>query len=390
MILSKYIIREQNEATVLKAIIDHYGISRAQVSTLTHLNKASVSSITKTLLDNQLIFEIGIGDASALGGRKPIRLEFNGHAGIGIALDIGYNYITAMMAFLNGDKIAAKTFDEVDIHASNIMEHLEKIISHFEKIAPETPHGIIGISLAVHGIVSDNQIAFTPYYDLDKINLQAILEEKYNYPIILENEANLTALGEYCFSDDQQKNVVSVSVHSGIGAGIVLDGKLHTGLNGTAGEIGHTILVPHGKNCPCGNHGCLEQYASNKVLFENYAAQKNLPPINSDDFTKALQTKEMLAEKLMKENMELLAIGLNNVAMMYNPEVIFINSSIYRKNPDWTLRLKEQIHSFVVQDIVIKNGTLADLATLYGGIANLSMNFLNISQLHFNNPLAQI
>ncbi len=70
------------------------------------------------------------------------------------------------------------------------------------------------------------------------------------------------------------QNLISISSHSGIGCGIVEDGILKIGKHGKSGEIGHTILYPNGIPCPCGNHGCLEQYASNKAIYEEFAHKK--------------------------------------------------------------------------------------------------------------------
>lgn len=105
MIVSKYTIREQNEAMILNAIIQQKEISRADLSSLTGLTKASVSAITKKLMDDSLIIEERVGNASTLGGRKPIMLTFNRHAGLVISMDIGYNYIEAMLAYIDGTLI---------------------------------------------------------------------------------------------------------------------------------------------------------------------------------------------------------------------------------------------------------------------------------------------
>ena len=88
MIINKLDIREQNEATVLKAIIENKNISRANISTLTNLNKASVSQIIKNLIENDIVEEVGIGNASSMGGRKPIQLHFNGRCGLALAFDV--------------------------------------------------------------------------------------------------------------------------------------------------------------------------------------------------------------------------------------------------------------------------------------------------------------
>ncbi len=389
MVVNKYLIREQNESIVLKMIIENEPISRAEIAARTNLNKASVSSITKTLLDNHLVQEIGPGSTGASGGRKPILLKFNGHCALGVALDIGDDYISAVLSYINGEIIHSLIHKELAVHRDNILMLAGDMIRRFEGISPPTPHGIVGVAAAIHGIVCDNQIRFTPYYDLAKMDLAELLQNDFPYPVILENEANLTAVGEYSFSCSSD-NIISISIHSGIGAGIVQNGTLQTGRHGQAGEIGHSILVPEGKACPCGNSGCLEQYASNKALYEAFAAQKGLAAngedgtaVNSDTLSQAFRAGDSFAVELLHENARLLAIGVNNVTTFFDPQMIIINSSVYRKNPILIERLVENIKSSFANKITVQNSLLAEKAPLYGGIAAVAMRFLNIPNLKF-------
>src|SRR5699024_1484786 len=110
-------------------------------------------------------------------------------------------------------------------------------------------------------------------YDLDQIDLAFELQQALDMPVYVENEANLTALAETSFSTNKL-NLVSVSIHSGIGAGIIINGELYHGRNGHSGEVGHMILYPHGVACPCGNKGCLEQYCSEKAILQQYRLLK--------------------------------------------------------------------------------------------------------------------
>lgn len=384
--LNKYLIREQNEATVAAAIIEKQPISRADVSIMTGLNKATISNITKNLIEKHLVEEVGMGDTTSVGGRKPIYLAFNAKAGSALAIDVGYNYLYGLASFLDGTKIAKETIRPIRISQQNIIKQLSIMINKLANTLPKTPHGIIGLSIAVHGIVNNNHITFTPYYDLDQIDLAAELQKLYDFPILLENEANLTAVAEYSFSKNYH-NLVSLSVHSGIGAGVIINNQLYTGPLGQAGEIGHTILVPDGRPCPCGNHGCLEQYTSNKIMFEEFAKKMELDQVNSDIFTAAILEKNPIATALIDENLRLMAICLNNVATLFDPELIFINSSVYRKVPILVEKLQNQLTTFRVKNTLIKTGTFGDLATLYGGIINLTRHFLNSGDLHFAHPL---
>lgn len=128
MISSKYTIREQNEAKILNQIIRHKEISRAELSKITSLNKASVSSIINKLIDDSLVIENRIGEATNR-GRKPIMLTFNGvSSGLAIAIDLGYNYIDGMVASLDGKEIARIQLTDTYVSKDNIQMLIRKII----------------------------------------------------------------------------------------------------------------------------------------------------------------------------------------------------------------------------------------------------------------------
>lgn len=382
MIINKLDIREQNEATVLKCIIENKNISRANISTLTKLNKASVSQIIKNLIENDIVEEVGIGDASSMGGRKPIQLHFNGRSALSIAFDIGYNYVTGMLAYIDGEVIRLEERKNSPVNSENVLPTIQTIVTDFLSQAPVTTHGLVGISLAIHGIVNDNQIAFTPYYDLAGLELKTPLQQLYGVPVFVENEANLNAVGEYCFMKaGTYQKIISLSIHSGIGSGTVADGYLQPGSHGFAGELGHSTLFPNGKSCPCGNSGCLEQYASNKALFDSFGALKNLSYVNSDSFAEAYHAGDVDAIRLALENVDYLSVGLNNIIVAEDPELVIINSSVYRKIPDLLPRIRSKMVSRFTREIAIQVSLLGDHAPLYGGIAQATSNFLKIQNL---------
>lgn len=377
MVVNKYKIREQNESLILKGIIDHKNISRAELAVLTGLNKASVSSITKTLLDDGLIFETGIGNASTLGGRKPILLQFNPKAAVSLSFDIGVDYLKGTLAYLDGEEVVTIQNKRIIVSAATVINLLQQSV---KELTANTDILIVGMCVAVHGVVNNNKIVFTPYYDLDTIDLHQKLSQFFEFPIFIENEANLAALGEYVFSLDS-KTLVSLSIHSGIGAGIVDGGILRKGHFGEAGEIGHSILYPNGKKCPCGNRGCLEQYASNSVLYENLASIKELEYVDSTIVQQLVESDDEKTAAALADNAFLLSIGINNILTVYDPEIVVINSSTYRNNPALLSMIKTHLTSRFARNVQIQNSKLGSQATLFGGIALCCQNFLNIKEL---------
>ena len=380
MIADKYTLREQNEVMVLTSIINNTEVSRSTVSQNTGLNKASISEIVKKLIHDKLINEIGIGNSSISGGRKPILLQLNKEAGVSLGIDLGYDYVTSMLTYLNGEIITERKLSDISVTKENAVSIVQDIIHSYVESAVKLPYQIIGITIAIHGIVFENSIIFTPYYDLDKMDLLGELSKITDIPIYLENEANLTSLAESIFST-QKSNLISVSIHSGIGAGIIMDGTLYCGKDGRSGEIGHMTLYPHGLACPCGNHGCFEQYCSKTAIIKQFRYLKNRYDLTIDDLVESYQNNDEQAIVIVNKFIENLSIGINNLITTYGPEVIFVNSSLTRKIPVILDSVKKNMASTFNKDTPLYESQLGSRASLLGATALAIKNFLRVENL---------
>src|SRR5699024_2104109 len=172
-------MREQNTHAILSQIIKHPETSRAEISKQTNLNKASVSEIVRNLIDEQYVVETGIGKSSTSGGRKPILLKINKKAGFSFSFDVRHDKLSYMATYLNGEIYTSESID-MNIDQSNVVSVIENLIRNFKKTMSNSPFGIIGIAIAIHGIVSNNKIIFTPYYDLSQFDLAIELENRLN------------------------------------------------------------------------------------------------------------------------------------------------------------------------------------------------------------------
>ncbi|WP_404331643.1 ROK family protein [Mesobacillus maritimus] len=378
--VDKYAIREMNETIVLEHIVNEGPLSRAAVANRTHLSKASVSEIVRKLTETNLVHEIGIGDSTTSGGRRPIMLELNKHAGVSLSFDIGYNYIATMLNYLDGEIITEQIIEDIEIDRETLIDKIENVVMDYQQMIPETSYGIVGITIAIHGVVFDNSIVFTPYYDLAKLNICETLSERLGIPIYIENEANLSAIAEQTYSSNY-KNLVSISIHSGIGAGIIIDGALYTGERGFSGEIGHKILFPDGKPCPCGNHGCLEQYCSEKAILEFFNDIHQSTETTIAQLKSAYMAKNPAVIELIDKAAKYLAIGINNVTTAFSPGVIYLKSRLTREIPDFLDKINSNLNSFINEDVELHNSSLGDQATLLGASAVSIRNFLRIQSM---------
>ncbi len=373
---SKELIRDINSHLILESIISDGPISRATLSKKLGLTKATVSAIVQILLDHHFILEIGSG--STRKGRKPILLDFHHEAGQVICLDLEPDSITSFTADLKGTHCTLKQYPTPS-HSSQVFPYLVQILEETMSRLPKTIYGVVGICLGIHGIVHNNQIVFTPYYDLGDADLAARLSEHFQIPVLLENEANLSVLGERTFSFPYP-NLINISVHSGIGMGILIDDNLYTGHHGFAGEFGHTVYMPEGRPCPCGNRGCLEQYASQRALLSDLARKKRKSSLTMDDFLVLYQNRDPDALSLVTDFIRYMGVGINNVLNLLNPSLIIINSAFTIHIPDLTERLQSHLASRLGTCCAIRPSSLQDTAILLGGVCLSVKNFLGIDR----------
>ncbi|HHW69938.1 MAG TPA: ROK family transcriptional regulator, partial [Clostridiales bacterium] len=328
---SKELIRDINNNIVLETIIEYEPISRAELSKKLGLTKATISSIVKDLLKQELIVEVGIGRADI--GRRPILLKFNQKAGYSICIDLGVETISIMLTDLKGRKKAIKIIDIPEINKDNVCPILIPLIDDMIKKTKPSRYGLVGITIGIHGVVYDNDVIFTPYYNLKGANLASQLEEHYGIPVYLLNEANLSVLGEKTFAINAE-NMANINIHWGIGVGLVINNKLYEGYNGFAGEFGHTIIEADGKPCPCGNKGCIEQYASERALLKKLSTMKNKKGITFNEFMTLYEKKDKYALIIMDDFIKYISIALNNILTAFNPEIIIINSKFTNQFPE--------------------------------------------------------
>lgn len=374
---NKFNIRQNNITEILSLLFTTPNISRIDISKSINLNKASVSEIINLLLEKEMVVETGTGNASTSGGRKPILLKLNDKAGLSLAIDLGIDYVSYILTDLNKNILLYNRYEKI-VNKNTVIDIIINIINSLESYMKDYLYGLIGVSLAIHGRVFQDIIQFTPYYDLDEIDLKKeLFEIMPKIRFHLENEANLAAIGEFENSTDTLTNSVVINVHSGIGAGIIINGKLYTGFEGRAGEIGHIVLIPNGKECPCGNKGCFEQYCSIPALLDSF---------NKKSATKVKALKELCdlykannenAIEVISNNIELMATGITNIFNYFAPDNIFIHSEIIDYIPNYLSLINDKINSTFSKGVTLMPNKLYGKSNLFGGITRCIYDFFN-------------
>ncbi len=226
------------------------------------------------------------------------------------------------------------------------------------------------------------------------VPLQKELNKQLDAPVSVENDCNVCTLGVYHAElKAKPRSMVGIFLGTGIGGGLILDGKLYTGFNRTAGEVGHMVLEVGGPKCGCGNRGCFEALAGRAAIFRRIQAaikegQKTmltdmlgpeLEDMRSGDLRKALRRGDKFVEKIIEEMAEYTGIAVANLINLLNPEVVVLGGGIIQQ-------LADEMMSIVVETAMdySMNGTskgieiiasdLGDDAGITGGAVLARMN----------------
>ena len=381
------LMKQANVSLIMECIREKGSISRADIAQITGLTPASVSKITKDLIEQNLIKENGYGQSS--GGRPPVLLELNASAGYIIGVDLGPEILEVIITDLEADLLISNHEDLDNLEQDYVLNELIDLIHLTIKESEINKEELIGIGMAVHGLVnSETGISlFAPHYHWREVPIKELIEEEFKLPTFIDNDVRTMALGERWFGKAQNfDNFITVNVSNGIGSGIVIDGELYQGSNYSAGEIGHIVVDNDGPQCSCGNYGCLESLASNPMIVKR--AQKlikqgaqtkicslvdgDLEAITAADISKAANQGDEVAQEVLKETGRYLGIGLAYLINILNPELIIVVGEII-KSKDYIFKyIEEVIESKALevpaQQVNIAATDLGEQAATIGGV----------------------
>ncbi|MEH7415867.1 ROK family protein [Neobacillus drentensis] len=374
-----------SQKVILSTIIKHYPISRAKLSELTNLNKATVSLQTNTLIEKHLVSEIGEGVSN--GGRKPILLIFNKNAGYSIGVELAANYVQTILIDLEGNTLFSDYFEFANESMEALQSTLVDRIRLVRDRVPESPYGIIGIGVGVHGFVNENQMAvYTPHSDWDKVNIKRLLKEHFNVPVFMDNEANAGAFGEKLYGAiNNSDNSIYISVGTGIGLAIMFNNQLYRGSDGVSGEMGHMTIEFNGKKCRCGNQGCWEQYASERAFFTNFSRIKNGRELTLEKANKMIQENDGDILMEIEKFGYYFGVGLTNLINTFNPDTIVLRSNLIEANPIILKSIKKAVSNRISRYIPLKSeifiSQLSRNAAVLGAASFMIKKFLEDSKM---------
>ena len=256
--------KQHNRDLVLRTIFVNETISRAEIARVTMLTRTTVSDAVTGLLTEGLVQEVGYG--TSLGGKNPILLSLVADARYLIGLNLAQDKFIGAIVNLRGE---IKQTVELPVHSGNGQQALEQVYQILDELLKTEWKPIVGIGVGAPGLINTREGIVVNAVNLEwrDLPLANLLEERYRLPVTVLNDSQATAIGEYVYGEHEPDgNLVVVNVKHGIGAGILINGRLFQGDGGGAGEIGHVVVQENGTQCRCGKRGCLETVASAQAV----------------------------------------------------------------------------------------------------------------------------
>ena len=341
MLAGPELIRAINKRRVLRLIRSSGPLSRADAAEQTGLTRPTISAVVAELLAEGWIQEVGTGESS--GGRPPILLQFNPKARWVIGAELGAGHVRAILTDLNGT-VAHRIKYRVESSDPMVeLGRLERAVRELLDVvaAQPVPVPVAGLGLGITGMVDHKAGVwqYSPHFDVENLPVGDILQERLNLPVRVENDARAMAWGEHYFGVGRGvQNLAFIRVGVGIGAGIIIGGRLYRGAHGGAGEIGHTLVDDEGSRCRCGSYGCLETRASATAIARRAVRRirmgqssmipdlvdGNLDAVIATTVIQAARAGDRLALETLVEAGRYLGLAIGNLVNLLNPSLVIV------------------------------------------------------------------
>ncbi|AYD39222.1 ROK family protein [Clostridium fermenticellae] len=260
-----------------------------------------------------------------------------------VGVDLGGTRIRGAIADNKGNILSKYKMDTNSQKGSDeVFKNIKLVIDNVIQNSNSKIIDIESISIAAPGPIDINKgvILNTPNLPFENFNIVKKIQDAYGIRTYLENDANAAAIGEFMFGSGKgSKNMIYITISTGVGGGAVLDGKLYHGSSYNALEIGHMTIIPDGPKCNCGNYGCLESLSSGTAIRDQAlkfirdgkdTSLLKYDIITSAEVFKEAENGDKISKDILDRSLNFLGIGVANLVTMFNPDVVVIGGGVSR------------------------------------------------------------
>lgn len=331
------LVKQLNSAVVYRLIDQQGPISRIQVAEQSQLAPASITKITRQLLERGLIKEVD--QQASTGGRRAISIVSETRPFHTIAVRLGRHDATIALYNLAGRQLAETHYTLPEKTQETVETALFKAIDHFISQHQNRIRELIAISVVLPGLVDPTAglVRYMPHIDVDNWPLVEHLQARFAVNCFIGHDIRSLALAEHYFGASRHcQDSILIRVHRGTGAGIIVNGQIFLGSNGNVGEIGHIQIDPLGDHCHCGNFGCLETVVSNSaieqrvlnLLKQGYPSKLTMETSQIAPICLAANRGDALAHEVIEHAGLYLGRAIALTVNLFNPQQVVIAGEV--------------------------------------------------------------
>lgn len=340
------ILLDSAEMEVIRALRRQGSISRTEVANITSWSKAKATQEIRSLIQKGYLVENGEG--ASKGGRKPRLLFINHELGYIAGVDIGATSIDLALADVSG-KVLQRRSEPTDVRQPPdvVLGRCAELLCEMTVSQGCHPEQVLGIGLGVPGPVDFARgvlVAPPLMPDWENFSIRDFFQKTFSAAfVVVDNDVNVMALGEQRYgSGVNTDHFIFVKIGTGIGAGIISNGKIHRGGDGSAGDIGHICVDKNGPLCACGNIGCLEAMTAGPAIAAKAmeAVRNGISPIlsqmresnggvlRSEDVDAACREGDLVALDIIRDSGQMIGDVMASLVNFFNPSHIFIGGGV--------------------------------------------------------------
>lgn len=374
-------LQDINRALMINLLREKGSCSRADLAKASGLKQASITKIIRDLMEAGIVLETGFTEGAK--GRRSIGLTLNCAQYKVVAVKLSRRTITSCVYDISGKKYSVgATAQEI---AMDPYYTLDSIVAHIKARLEEHPEALaIGVALPGFYLRKKDQMALIMDYTTSwhEVSIRREIQKHFTIPVFVEHDANAGALAHWSYGKDrtpERKVLLHLVASEGIGAGVIVDGKVFSGSQGIAGEAGHLSIDYDGRPCECGSRGCMQQYCSS-VAFERrvkellpqhpHSLLSQFSEVSVQDVFFAMRQKDTFACEMVREVGRYIGYGLMALVFLFNPDVIVI-SDLMSEGGELMLDsarqvLRERLLPVLYDDLELKYSEVEDDLILLG------------------------
>lgn len=366
-------LHRANLERVVRAVRLAGSLTQAEIARTTGLSAATVSNIVRELRDNGTVQVT----PTSSGGRRARSVSLSGDAGIVVGVDFGHSHLRVAVGNL-AHQVLAEQSEPIDVDASAAegFDRAEQLVGQLIEATGIGRDKVIGVGVGVPGPIDIasgvlGSSAILPGWG--GVNPREELAVRLGMPVHVDNDANLGALGELVWGGGRGvKDLAYIKVASGVGAGLVINGRIYRGPGGTAGEIGHITLDESGPVCRCGNRGCLETFTAARYVLELLRASHG-PELTVPKMVQLAREGDPGCRRVIADVGRHVGMGVANLCNVLNPSRVVLGGDLAEAGELVLGPIRESVARYAIpsaaRQLSVVPGGLGARAEVLGALA---------------------